>query len=132
MTPDFIEQVVQMLNKRSLRAFEFEQAGASLRVMPGGQALALPEVLGPKPEPTTASAATLNATGLGHLRLTHPQRSEPCVTTGATVAAGQVLAFLQTGRLLQPVLAEQTVVIGRVLAGEGELIGFAQPLFELR
>ncbi|NBA94872.1 acetyl-CoA carboxylase biotin carboxyl carrier protein subunit [Pseudomonas sp. R5(2019)] len=125
MTPDFIEQVVQMLNKRALRAFEFEQAGACLRLMPGGQALTAPVALAVAPPPT------LNATGLGHLRLTHPQRREPCVTAGTSVTAGQVLAFLQTGTLLQPVLAEQAGVIARVLASEGELIGFAQPLFEL-
>jgi acetyl-CoA carboxylase biotin carboxyl carrier protein len=116
-----------------LETFEFEQAGACLRLTLGDIS----------PAPASASASTMvspnqethgvvPAPGMGILRLSHPQRDEPFIAPGANVEKGQVMAFLRNGILLDEVTADRAGRVISVLAEEGDLIGYGQPLFELQ
>lgn len=131
MSPEFIEKVVILLQKHSLRAFEFEQAGACLSLR-----------FDAKANGTSSSAhiekveeepcKIILSPSMGVLRLTHPQREESFVKVGSEIKEGQIVAFLQNDDLLEEVKASCTGVLVAAVAEEGQVIGFAQPLFELR
>ncbi|GFZ62797.1 hypothetical protein PSE10B_46650 [Pseudomonas amygdali pv. eriobotryae] len=131
MTPEFIEKVVSLLQKHSLRAFEFEQAGARLT-------LKLDPERGVATDAGQANAQQkeqrniILSPAMGVVRIKHPQRDEPFIKPGAEVKEGQIVAFLQNGELLEEVKATRSGVLVASVATDGEVVGFAQPLFELR
>jgi acetyl-CoA carboxylase biotin carboxyl carrier protein len=131
MSPEFIEKIVILLQKHSLRAFEFEQEGACLSLKFDAEA-----------NPISASAhieiveeepcKIILSPSIGILRLSHPQREESFVKVGSEIKVGQLVAFLQNDDLLEEVKASCSGVLVAAVAQEGHVIGFAQPLFELR
>lgn len=131
MSPQFIEQIVQLLKRHSLETFEFEQAGACLRLTLGGVSPASASASTPV-SPNLEAREIVSAPGMGVLRLSHPQRDEPFIAPGANVEKGQVMAFLQNGVVLDEVTADRAGRVTSVLAAEGDLIGYGQPLFELQ
>jgi len=52
------------------------------------------------------------------------------LTEGDHIENGHVVAYLETGDVLLPVHANQSGLMARWLADEGELIGFGAPLLE--
>ncbi|MFJ2363464.1 acetyl-CoA carboxylase biotin carboxyl carrier protein [Pseudomonas sp. NPDC087697] len=129
MSPQFIEQIVQLLKLHSLETFEFEQAGACLRLTLGGVS---PASASTPVSPNLEACGIVSAPGMGILRLRHPQRDDPFIAPGANVEKGQVIAFLQNGVLLDEVTADRAGRVICVLAEDGDLIGYGQPLFELQ
>jgi acetyl-CoA carboxylase biotin carboxyl carrier protein len=131
MSPEFIEKVVILLQKHSLRAFEFEQAGACLNLKFDAKAnatSAASHIERIEEEPCNI----IFSPSMGVLRLTHPQREESFVKVGSEIKEGQIVAFLQNDELLEEVKANCSGVLVAAVAQEGQVIGFAQPLFELR
>jgi len=131
MSPEFIEKVVVLLQKHSLRAFEFEQAGACLSLKFDAKANAASptdhlERVGEEP------CKIIHSPSMGVLHLAHPQREESFVKVGSEIKEGQIVAFLQNDDLLEEVKANCSGVLVAAIAQEGQVIGFAQPLFELR
>lgn len=131
MTPQFIEALADLLNRRNLASLEFEQGSTFVRMIQGGYRTSMPVTETVEHVPTSESAVLVyKSADIGHFRLTHPQRGEPCVQPGAKVANGETLGYLQCGDLLREVRSDREGTIARVLAVEGELIGYGQPLYE--
>lgn len=131
MSPEFIEKVVALLQKHSLRSFEFEQAGACLSIKLDAKVNAaspLVHLESAEAEP----CKIIHSPSMGVLRLTHPQREEPFVEVGSEIQKGQIVAFLQNDELLEEIKANCSGVLVAAVAQEGQVIGFAQPIFELR
>lgn len=80
-------------------------------------------------EPSPAVRGTVVAPSMGIFRRTHPDGLFTPCGEGASVEAGQILAFLQVDRLLLPVEAAGPGRIVAVLATEGSLVGYGDPLF---
>lgn len=126
MSPEFIEQLIFMLQKHGLNALEFEQAGCLLSLKLDGSSLV-------DPQPAKEATRTfIGSPGMGVLRLAHPQRDEPFVALGAEVKEGQIVAFLQNDEVLGAIKADCSGVLVAALAQEGQVVGFSQPLFEMR
>lgn len=131
MSPEFIEEVVMLLQTRSLKFFEFEQAGACLSLKIDGKGKAVSPAT--HVERVTEEASKLiSSPSMGVLRLTHPQRDKPFVALGSEIKEGQIIAFLQNDDLLDEIRANRSGVLAATVAEEGQVVGFAQPLFELR
>jgi len=79
--------------------------------------------------PSPAARGTVTAPSMGVFRCAHPDGLFTPCGEGASVEAGQILAFLQVGRLLLPVQAAGPGRIVAVLAAEGSLVGYGDPLF---
>ena len=77
------------------------------------------------------SSETIASPGIGTFRRAHPLHDEPLAEEGEHVAAGQVVALLQVGALLQPVRAPSDGVLSSVRPADGALIGFGDPLFDI-
>ena len=72
----------------------------------------------------------LPSPGCGAFRHAHPLHETALVRAGERVTAGQVLGFLQIGALLIPARAPRDGVVSAVLATDGSLVGYGDPLVE--
>jgi len=81
---------------------------------------------------TAASAVTVvRAPCVGILRHRHPLHEAPLAWAGAHVVTGQALALLQIEHTLVPALAPRDGVVARVVANDGDAVGYGDPLVEL-
>ena len=69
--------------------------------------------------------------GIGTFLRAHPLHEHPLTEAGAGVEAGQALGLLQVGSLLVAVPAPRSGTIRAILAEDGALTGFGDPLFQL-
>ncbi|AMB87485.1 hypothetical protein AWM79_20185 [Pseudomonas agarici] len=130
MSPDFIEQIINLVKRSSLCAFEFEQAGTCLRISLEERGSGLSAC-----SPAATPARTVNylsSPAMGVLRLKHPQRDEVFCAVGSEVKEGQVVAFLQNDALLEEIKASSSGVLLAALVEDGDIIGYGQKLFEIR
>lgn len=136
MTLEKIEALLRMAANRGLAALDYAEGGTRLSVSfaaPGGPAAAedagIPLNGAAKPRPAAPSAC-IPAPGVGFFRACHPAGGT-LPAEGEQVAAGTVVAFLQAGPVLQPVVAGSAGTLGARLVVEGAGVGFGTPLFAL-
>ncbi|ROZ78390.1 hypothetical protein EEB15_06140 [Ramlibacter sp. WS9] len=80
-------------------------------------------------QPATASSV-LRSPGMGRLLLRHPLAGDAMVRVGDWLSKGHIVAVLQAGELLAPVEADRDGKVARLLAAEGELVGYGAPVLE--
>ncbi len=128
ITPDEIPALVQRLNDAGIELFECNWPDGALRLQLGGA-----ETDGDQEtfvtHPTKADT-TLKSPGIGILRRCHPLAAAQQLAEGDRIEKGHTVAYLETGDVLLPIYADQSGVMGRWLADEGELIGYGAPLLE--
>lgn len=78
-----------------------------------------------------ADNVTVRAPGPGLFLARHPLHDATIVAEGQHVEAGAVLGFLRIGPLLQAVRTPAPGFIAAVLASDGALAGYNDPLFEI-
>jgi acetyl-CoA carboxylase biotin carboxyl carrier protein len=83
------------------------------------------------PAPLSPALLLVRAGSVGVLRLGHPLHAQPLVRSGQAVDIGQALALLQIGAVMLPVLAPCAGRVGRVLAQDGEIVGYGSLLLEI-
>ncbi|WP_415769007.1 acetyl-CoA carboxylase biotin carboxyl carrier protein [Pseudomonas sp. LB3P38] len=136
MSPEFIEQLVELLKGSSIVEFEYEKGGACVRLRldqnldrrEGYQATSGDEA---PPHVPKVTKKNIVAGDIGVLRLTHPQHDKPFVALGAPVMKGQIVAFLQVGEMLREITSTVEGTLGQCLVKEGDLIGYGQAVFEI-
>ena len=130
LTAPDIERLVRGLDASgSIAAIEVEGPGLRLRIAldPSPEAPAQPE-----PAPVAGTAATIaRSPAVGRLRLRHPAGEAPFCPPGATVEAGAILAFVEAGGLLQPVVAPRAGRLGPALEADGAAVDYGRPLFAI-
>jgi acetyl-CoA carboxylase biotin carboxyl carrier protein len=70
--------------------------------------------------------------GVGRFLHTHPVQEAPLVRTNEPVTTGQPLGLLQVGPILLPVVAPHDGIVAAILASDGSLVGYGDPLVALR
>lgn len=129
MNANDIEALIALASKSEVRSFEFHEDDCHLSLtFPMYKESAAKS---PVREPTRSSSVFARSPGMGVIRLAHPQQREDFIPLGTVVSEGQVLAFLQVGDLLEGVVCPKAGVLGKALVGEGDLVGFADPIFEI-
>lgn len=126
MTPDQVRQIAAWLEASGLGTLELTAPEMRLRLALGAEA---GPAVGPPP-PSPAALPSLDARATGIFLPAHPWRDAPIVRPGQRVRAGEIVALLRIGPLLQPVTAATDGVVGRSLAAAGALVGFGAPLME--
>jgi acetyl-CoA carboxylase biotin carboxyl carrier protein len=106
-----------------------------LRLRRGGKPPAVPARDGPEEAVAGPRGGSMGdavaSPGFGLFLHAHPLRDAPLVRPGDRVMAGQVLGLLKIGALLLPVRTPREGVVEAVLAAEGSLVGFGDPLVAL-
>lgn len=143
MTPQFIERLVRRVEACStIGELEYETDDAKL-VLRFGQLTAASTgssdgthasttASHPVSEAVAANGTVLRAPATGVIRSTHPLSEHPPISLGAPFVEGQQLAFLQVGSVVCGVEADGNGVLGKMLASDGDIVGFGEALFELR
>ncbi len=60
------------------------------------------------------------------------ENAEPFVQVGSHVKAGDVVCIIEAMKLMNEIIADQDGVIAEVLAANGAIVEYGQPLFRLR
>ncbi len=77
-----------------------------------------------------AGPEVVTSPGIGHFLSVHPLRVEPIAAPGEPIRAGQPIGLLRVGAMLLPVTASRDGIVARVVAPEGTLVGYGDPLVE--
>jgi acetyl-CoA carboxylase biotin carboxyl carrier protein len=122
-----LRNLAAAMSRSGIARIEIEGSGGrlSLQVSPD----AAPVLAGG--ELPSAACITVAAPSMGIFCHAHPDGLFPPCGEGTSVEAGQILAFLQLDRLLLPVQAAGPGRIAAVLAAEGRLVGYGDPLFTM-
>ncbi len=112
------DAVAAVLASSPLNELELRGPGVHLHLRRSGDAIV----------DVAASADVITAPGVGQFLLRHPLQDSPLASAGTRVVAGQVIALLQVGPLLRPVLAPAAGVAGAPLAAEASLVGYGTAL----
>lgn len=134
-----IVQISQWLNEARLSSLELSNAqGTYLRICvetaetpTGGceQYNGLePSALNTQAE----TAITVTAPYFGHLLLHNPVTKEALAPVGSPVCTGAIVAILEIEDVTVPVTASDDGIVADVLAKEGELIGYGQPILTIQ
>jgi biotin-dependent carboxylase-like uncharacterized protein len=79
-----------------------------------------------------ARTELVRAPSLGTFLHCHPLQAAPLARPGRHLVAGEVWGLLQVGALLTPVVAPQDCTLGTLLVAHGAVVGFGEPLAEVR
>lgn len=135
MTIDDIERLVRRLDPSDITTFELWDGATSLTLrFATGAAEQRP---GETPSAASAEAAgrfrtaqAVRARAIGVLRLRHPAAApaaEPAFPR--PVHSGEIVAFLEAGACLRPVVVDEDCTIGAPLRADGAIVGYGTPLF---
>lgn len=134
-----LQRLVQRLQSNAVVSFECEgENGQLLRISlaPGGAGDQSVNEGEGAPSPCQdircVQDTLLRSPGMGVFCDHHPLGQWVPPREGDAVVAGQLLAFLHVAQVLMPVIVERDAVVVRRVADHGRLVGFADPLFELR
>ena len=61
----------------------------------------------------------------------HPMRKESALAVGTQVQRGDVVGYLKIGLICAPILASATGVVTVMLATEGAMLGFGEPVMDI-
>lgn len=122
MNADEVRQIAGWLEAAGLDRFELTTPTARLRLTLG--AAVAPAAEAPPPRPG------LVARGTGEFLASHPWAEAPLVRPGQRVRAGDIVALLRTGALIQPVTAAEDGIAGAAVVAPGTLVGFGTTLME--
>ncbi len=153
MDPDLEElaSIIELLDGTEFTEFRFEKGDMKLSVSRGHMlpiaVTASPGGLSPKAT-TSATPPSLRTpvVGLtpapGNVHVASPMLGSfyrspkpgeaPFVEVGATVAVGDSLCIIEVMKLMSSVVSDVAGEVVAVLARDGELVEFEQPLFEIR
>lgn len=124
MSTDEIAGVMELMDRHGIAAFDYDDGTASLRLRRGAGATSVVAR-----ELAEADAdGSIRSPGVGTFLLRHPGASVPAVLPRA-VRAGEVVAMLRTGPLLNGVVSERDCILTEVLVAEGTGVGYGTRLF---
>jgi acetyl-CoA carboxylase biotin carboxyl carrier protein len=110
-----------------------ELTGPDVRLVLGRGASAGPLAVEVEAKSTAPRAETIAAVapGVGTFLRAHPLHDRPLAVAGDAVGAGQVIAVLQVGALLLPVVAPAAAMVIDATGEDGTLVGYGDRLFDL-
>jgi acetyl-CoA carboxylase biotin carboxyl carrier protein len=157
MDPDLEElaAIIELLETAEFTEFRFEKGDLKIAVSRGGMlsdtapspavpvAAAAPSPASSAVQPPAAPSAPADrAPAPGGVHVTSPMLGSfyrspkpgeaPFVEVGAIVAVGDSLCIIEVMKLMSSVVSDVAGEVTAILARDGELVEFEQPLFEIR
>ena len=93
---------------------------------------AVPAAAAESAAPAEPEGATINAPLVGTFYAAASPEAQPFVRAGDTVRKNATVCILEAMKMMSEVPAPCDCVIEEVLAANGDLVGFGQPLFRIR
>ncbi|MBQ1615718.1 MAG: acetyl-CoA carboxylase biotin carboxyl carrier protein [Ruminococcus sp.] len=141
-----IKELMALLENSSLSALEVQQDDVKVRLEKPAVTVAAPIAV-PAPAPVAAPAPTaapaaapapadtgkaINAPIVGVFYAAPSPDSEPYVSVGKRVKKGDVVCIIEAMKCMNEIQAEEDGEITAVLANNGELVEYGQPLFAIK
>ena len=141
-----IKELMALLENSSLSALEVQQDDVKVRLEKPAVTVAAP-VSVPAPAPVAAPAPAaapaaapapadagkaINAPIVGVFYAAPSPDSEPYVSVGKRVKKGDVVCIIEAMKCMNEIQAEEDGEITAVLANNGELVEYGQPLFAIK
>lgn len=135
-----IENLAKVLKENKLGSIAYEQEGCKITLSSSSTGVAetssLPaqaNALSPE-EPALDSFKTevIKCPLIGHFYLTQTPDSDPYVTVGSTIEAGDVVGILQAMKVSNEIKSEISGEIVEICAENGQFVDFDSPLFKVR
>ena len=133
-----IKELMALLENSSLSALEVQQDDVKVRLEKPAVTVAAPvAVPAPAPAPVAAPAPAdagkaINAPIVGVFYAAPSPDSEPYVSVGKRVKKGDVVCIIGAMKCMNEIQAEEDGEITAVLATNGELVEYGQPLFAIK
>lgn len=142
MKMEEIKQIVQILRENDLGSIELCEGDFSLKITargaaesavpaPAGAAAPAPAVESGAPTAESAAGHTLKSPMVGIFYAAASPDSAPFVAVGSAVKKGDVVCIIEAMKLMNEITAERDGVIAEVLAENGQVVEFSQPLFRI-
>lgn len=130
--PGTIADLAAHLERNNVSAIEIETPDGSLKIvaMAGGQAPAAQRPIEAAKAPVKAGDILARAPMAGIFTPAHPQRSDRVVQTGQSVVKGEIVAFIATGPVVVPVIAEKDGTVSEIVTETGVLVGYGSTLLK--
>ena len=141
-----IKELMALLENSSLSALEVQQDDVKVRLEKPAVTVAAPVAV-PAPAPVAAPAPAaapavapapadagkaINAPIVGVFYAAPSPDSEPYVSVGKRVKKGDVVCIIEAMKCMNEIQAEEDGEITAVLANNGELVEYGQPLFAIK
>lgn len=141
-----IKQIVELFSKSNVDRLEIDHDGFALRLGKKKEAVAaapveyVQTVPAVQAAPAPQEAPTAESQGLKEVtspivgtfyRAPNPN-SEPFVSVGSKVKAGQTLCIVEAMKLMNEIQADYSCEIVEIVVENGEGVEFGQPLFKVK
>jgi acetyl-CoA carboxylase biotin carboxyl carrier protein len=130
MNADDIEKLTSLVSKMAIKSFEYHEDDCHLSLVFNRSKAPTAKVVSLVPEQSASSI--VRSPGMGFIKFTHPHQQNALIPLGTSVEKGQILGFLHVGDLLEGIVSPQAGTLSKVLVGEGDLVGYADPIFEVQ
>ena len=139
MEPTKIREYAQLLREMDLTALEI-QADGTVRLERNPSAPAAPAVEAPAARaeravpsaPAEPDASVVVSPMVGVFYIAPQENAEPFVQVGSEVKQGDVLCIIEAMKLMNEITVEFDGVVTEVLAVNGAVVEYGQPLFRVR
>ncbi len=140
MNIEQISQIIERLERSTVDDFEVEVDGFvlrghfSLRTLPSSNSNECSMPLAASATKPSASTDTtiVKSPSMGKFTATHPlTQATSSLDPGRNLVADEILGFIISGTVIQPILAPKASILRQCLVEQDQVIGYAQPLFEL-
>ncbi|MBY5556232.1 acetyl-CoA carboxylase [Rhizobium leguminosarum] len=137
---DFSDQatiafLTEALTAAGVNGLEISQPDGQLRIVvaeKGGAQISSTEATPPAPGFAPGSASTVvKAPMAGRFCVEHPAASAVPQNLPRSVSDADIVGFVGVGHILLPLRPGRSVILTRLLAEPGALVGFGDPLFEI-
>ncbi len=142
---DEIKELMALLEGSSLAVLEVKEGDSKVRLEKPGNItvnntgvapVAAPVVAAPAVPAAAPAAAetgkTINAPIVGVFYAASAPDAEPYVSVGKRVRKGDVVCIIEAMKCMNEIQAEEDGEITAVLANNGELVEYGQPLFRIQ
>ena len=131
MRADEVERLIRRLEGSDVTALTVSDATWSLTLRISPRPTDTAATAGEAPADRAGDPQTLHAPAIGRLLLRHPEAAlSDDGSFPRSIRSGDIVAFLDCGVILRPVVADRDGRIGAPMQTEGDLVGFGTPLFE--
>ena len=133
---DEIKELIALLESSSLAVLEVKEGDSKVHLEKPGNITVNNTGVAPVAAPAAAPAAetgkTINAPIVGVFYAAPSPDAEPYVSVGKHVKKGDVVCIIEAMKCMNEIQAEEDGEITAVLANNGELVEYGQPLFSIQ
>lgn len=140
---DEIKELIALLESSSLAVLEVKEGDSKVHLEKPGNITVnntgVAPVVAPAAAPVAPAAApaaetgkTINAPIVGVFYAAPSPDAEPYVSVGKRVKKGDVVCIIEAMKCMNEIQAEEDGEITAVLANNGELVEYGQPLFTIK